>query len=99
VTGDALPDEESMPYSSLFDFSRVKNIGAKVTLWRVKNIALAKQNLHSIFSVFFMQRSLISGILYPLDLKALSSATQPTDLLSCGYGFTQIIPRTQQELS
>jgi hypothetical protein len=77
----------------------MRNIWAKVLLGQVKNIALAKQNLHSIFSVFFMQRSLISGILYLLDLKALSSATQPTDLLSCGYGFTQIIPRTQQELS
>jgi hypothetical protein len=45
-----------MPYSSLFDFSRVKNIWAKAALGRVKDNGVSKQNLHSPFSGLSLQK-------------------------------------------
>jgi hypothetical protein len=44
-----------MPYSSLFDFSRVKNNWAKAALGGVKNSWISKPKLHPPFSAISMQ--------------------------------------------
>ena len=51
-----------MPDSSLFDFLRVKNIRAEVSLGGVKNTRDSKPDLHPRFLVLFMQESLFSEV-------------------------------------
>jgi len=80
--------EEYDAYSTLFGFSRVKNIWAKVVLRRVKNIGVSKQKLHPPFPVYFAKNPRFL-IYFPLKL----IAERFTDKMSF-----RIMPRVTLEM-
>ena len=57
--------EEYDAYSSLFDFSRVKNNWVKITLGEVKNIGISHPKLHSPVPVHLPKSWVVTLSVFP----------------------------------